>query len=84
LEREEGGGKETLQGWSRLMGPLGLPTSKSQPRPEGKEGEFSQPNHPYLTTGKTNNPKPQRKEDAKCLDGEAFHKRDGTLLCPWP
>lgn len=59
------------------MGPLGLPLSKSQPRPEGKEGEeCSLPNHPYLTTGKTNNPKPQREEDAKCLDGEAFHKRD--------
>lgn len=59
------------------MGPLGLPLSKSQPRPEAKEGEeCSVPNHPYLTTGKTNNPKPQREEDAKCLDGEAFHKRD--------
>lgn len=77
LEREEGGGRETLLGGSGLTGPLGLPLSKSQPRPEAKEGEErSVPNHPYLTTGKTNNPKPQREEDAKCLDGEAFHKRD--------
>lgn len=62
------------------MGPLGLPLRKSQPRPEGKEGECSLPNHPYLTTGKTNNPKPQREEDAKCLDGEAFHKRDARSI----
>lgn len=80
LEREEGGGKETLLGGSRLMGPLGLPLRKSQPRPEGKEGECWLPNHPYLTTGKTNNSKPQREEDAKCLDGEAFHKRDAGSI----
>lgn len=79
LEGEKGGGKETLYGGSRLMGPPGILPSKSPPRPEGmKEGEHSAATpHPVPHHWKTpTTPHPKGERRPKVFRGKHFTNGD--------
>lgn len=57
------------------MGPLGIPPSNSPPGlREGRRRALHSQTTPTPPPEKTNNPKPQRQEEANVFYGEAFHK----------